>query len=82
MPNTTIILCYSLQVETLEGALASERQKNSDDRLALNRSHGEISRLKKELQELKDRRDQDSQNSQYYEVKVGLGIFFFFSSSL
>ncbi|XP_068241908.1 optineurin-like [Palaemon carinicauda] len=58
------------EVDTLEAALSSERQKNSEDRLALTRSHAEINRLKKELQEMRDKSDRDSQNDQYYEVKI------------
>ncbi|XP_064119559.1 optineurin-like isoform X2 [Macrobrachium nipponense] len=58
------------EVDTLEAALTSERQKNSDDRLALTRTHAEINRLKKELQDMRDKSDRDSQNDHYYEVKI------------
>lgn len=58
------------KVETLETALAAERQKNSDERMALSRSHNEITRLKKEIQDLKDRTERESHNDQYYQVKV------------
>ncbi|KAK7076018.1 hypothetical protein SK128_020008 [Halocaridina rubra] len=58
------------EVDALEAALTNERQKNSDERAALTRSHAEISRLKNELQELRDRTDRDFQNDQYYEVKI------------
>ncbi|KAK4299465.1 hypothetical protein Pmani_028250 [Petrolisthes manimaculis] len=58
------------EVETLETALAAERQKNSDERMALNRAHNEANRLKKEIQELKDRTERESHNDQYYQVKL------------
>ncbi|XP_071530040.1 optineurin-like [Panulirus ornatus] len=58
------------EVETLETALAAERQKNNDERTALTRAHTEINRLKKELQEQKDRSERETHNDQYYQVKI------------
>lgn len=58
------------EVDTLEAALEAERQKNSEERTSLIRAHGEANRLKKEIQELKDRSERDTQNDQYYEVKI------------
>ncbi|KAG7174452.1 optineurin-like [Homarus americanus] len=58
------------EVDTLEAALEAERQKNSDERTAVSRAHTEINRLKKELQEVKDRSERDTHNDQYYQVKI------------
>ncbi|KAK8736239.1 hypothetical protein OTU49_004885 [Cherax quadricarinatus] len=58
------------EVDTLEAALAAERQKTNDERTALTRARTEINRLKKDLQELKDRAERDTHNDQYYQVKI------------
>lgn len=61
----------------MEAALSAERQKNNDERTALTRAHTEINRLKKELQEQKDRCERETHNDQYYQVKVGDSSHFF-----
>lgn len=58
------------QVDTLDAALTAERQKTADERTALAKSHSELSRLKKELQETKERLERETQNDHYYQVKV------------
>lgn len=58
------------QVDTLETALEAERQKNSEERSSVVRAHGEVNRLKREIQDLKERTERDKHNDQYYEVKV------------
>lgn len=58
------------EVDTLEAALEGERKKNSEERSSLIRAHAEINRMKKEIQELKDRSDRDTQSDQYYQVKI------------
>ncbi|MPC22977.1 hypothetical protein E2C01_016009 [Portunus trituberculatus] len=57
------------EVDTLETALEAERQKNSEERSSVVRAHGEVNRLKKEIQDLKEQTERDKHNDQYYEVK-------------
>lgn len=66
---------FTFQVDTLEAALEGERKKNSEERSSLVRAHAEINRLKKETQDLKDRSERETQNDQYYQVKVGGSVF-------
>ncbi|XP_045127790.1 optineurin-like isoform X3 [Portunus trituberculatus] len=58
------------EVDTLETALEAERQKNSEERSSVVRAHGEVNRLKKEIQDLKEQTERDKHNDQYYEVKI------------
>ncbi|XP_069183029.1 optineurin isoform X2 [Procambarus clarkii] len=58
------------EVDTLEAALAAERQKTNDERTALTRALAEINHLKKDLHELKERSERETHNDQYYQVKI------------
>lgn len=58
------------EVDTLDAALTAERQKTADERTALAKSHSELGRLKKELQETKERLERETQNDHYYQVKI------------
>ncbi|XP_063867577.1 optineurin-like [Scylla paramamosain] len=58
------------EVDTLEIALEAERKKNSEERSSVVRAHSEVNRLKKEIQDLKERTERDKHNDQYYEVKI------------
>ncbi|XP_042885077.1 optineurin-like isoform X2 [Penaeus japonicus] len=58
------------EVDTLDAALTAERQKTADERTALSKAHSELSRLKKELMDAKERLERETQNDQYYQVKI------------
>ncbi|KAG0712735.1 Optineurin [Chionoecetes opilio] len=58
------------EVDTLEAALEAERRKNSEERTSLVRAHGEVGRLKREVQEVREQAERESQNDQYYQVQI------------
>ncbi|KAL7641583.1 UNVERIFIED_CONTAM: hypothetical protein RMT77_007456 [Armadillidium vulgare] len=58
------------EVETLEAALEEERKRTNEERATLNRIQGENLRLKKEINENRDRSEKSHYSDQYYQTKI------------
>ena len=58
------------KVDTLDTALTEERQKTQDEQLVTTRTHTEINKLKKELQQSRDKTDRNNFNDECYKQDI------------